>query len=124
MPEYPASEAAVKADFSRIRYAQCWEDSDVLLQGLDIQPGDTCLSIASAGDNAIALLIGDPKRVVAVDLNSSQLHCASLRIAAYQCLEYDELLELVGSRENDRRLELYKKCRPLLDEESTRFWDN
>jgi hypothetical protein len=26
------SEAAAKADFSRIRYAQVWEDADVLLE--------------------------------------------------------------------------------------------
>ena len=51
-----SSEAAANADFSRIRYAQCWEDADVLLDALDVQPGDTCLSIASAGDNSLALL--------------------------------------------------------------------
>ena len=44
------SEIAGKASFDEIRYAQCWEDADVLLQGLDVQPGDHCLSIASAGD--------------------------------------------------------------------------
>ncbi|MBA3888585.1 MAG: DUF3419 family protein, partial [Acidobacteria bacterium] len=54
------SEAAARADFSGIRYAQVWEDADILLQGLDVQPGDTCLSIASAGDNALALLTKNP----------------------------------------------------------------
>jgi S-adenosylmethionine-diacylglycerol 3-amino-3-carboxypropyl transferase len=32
------SEVAGKADFTGIRYAQCWEDADVLLEGLDVQP--------------------------------------------------------------------------------------
>ncbi len=49
-----ASEAAANADFSQIRYAQCWEDADVLLDALDVQAGDTCLSIASAGDNSLS----------------------------------------------------------------------
>jgi S-adenosylmethionine:diacylglycerol 3-amino-3-carboxypropyl transferase len=31
------SEAATRADFSQIRYAQCWEDADVLLDALDIR---------------------------------------------------------------------------------------
>ena len=31
------SEIAAKADFSRIRYAQCWEDTDVLLEALDVR---------------------------------------------------------------------------------------
>ena len=52
-----ASEAAEHADFTSVlRYAQCWEDADVLLAGLDVQPGDTCISIASAGDNSLSLL--------------------------------------------------------------------
>ena len=45
------SEVAGKADFRGIRYAQCWEDADVLVEGLDVHPGDVCLSIASAGEN-------------------------------------------------------------------------
>ena len=50
------SEVADRTDFSIVRYAQVWEDADVLLEALDVQPGDTCLSIASAGDNTLALL--------------------------------------------------------------------
>jgi S-adenosylmethionine-diacylglycerol 3-amino-3-carboxypropyl transferase len=48
------SEAATRAAFSRIRHAQVWEDADILLEGLDIQPGHICVSIASAGGNALA----------------------------------------------------------------------
>ena len=47
------SEAASRADFSTIRYGQVWEDADVLLAGLDVQPGDVCLLIVLAGDNAL-----------------------------------------------------------------------
>jgi S-adenosylmethionine-diacylglycerol 3-amino-3-carboxypropyl transferase len=32
-----------------------------LLAGLDVQSGDVCVSIASAGDNALALLARNPK---------------------------------------------------------------
>src|SRR5215470_6064084 len=32
------SEVAREADFSSIRYAQCWEDADVLLDALDVRP--------------------------------------------------------------------------------------
>src|ERR1041384_7536931 len=80
------SEAAERADFSAIRYAQVWEDADVLIEGLAIQPGDVCVSIASAGDNALALLTKDPSRVVALDLSPAQLACLELRVAAYKML--------------------------------------
>ena len=117
------SEAATNADFSQIRYAQCWEDADVLLEALDVQPGDICLSIASAGDNSLALLARDPSRVVAVDLNPSQLCCLELRVAAYRALDHTALLELLGSRPSERRRGLYLACRPLLSEAARHFWD-
>lgn len=118
----PASPEA-QADFSQIRYAQCWEDADVLVEGLDVQPGDVCLSIASAGDNALALLTRDPERVVAIDVSAAQLTCLALRVAAYRTLTHAELLELIGSEPSDRRRALYRRCRPALTEQATRFWD-
>ena len=112
-----------RADFSTIRYAQCWEDADILLAGLDIQPGDRCLSIASAGDNTLALLARTPGHVLALDVSDAQLACLALRVAAYRALEHPELLELIGSRPSTRREELYLRCRPLLKPDERAFWD-
>jgi S-adenosylmethionine-diacylglycerol 3-amino-3-carboxypropyl transferase len=118
-----ASEIAAKADFSGIRYAQCWEDADILLEALDIGPGDVCLSIASAGDNALAMLSRGPERVIALDLSPAQLACVELRAAAYRELNHPELLELVGSTPSDRRETLYRRCRPQLSGAVRDFWD-
>jgi S-adenosylmethionine:diacylglycerol 3-amino-3-carboxypropyl transferase len=117
------SEAAARADFTGVRYAQVWEDADVLLAGLDVQPGDVCVSIASAGDNALALLTRDPSRVIALDLSQAQLFCLELRVAAYKTLTHAELLELVGSRPSARRAEIYDRCRPALGAGARTFWD-
>jgi S-adenosylmethionine-diacylglycerol 3-amino-3-carboxypropyl transferase len=119
------SEVATRADFSRIRYAQCWEDADVLVRGLDVRPGHVCLSICSAGDNTLALLTADPARVIAVDLSPAQIACLQLRISAFRALEHAELLELMGSRPSDRRLDLYRRCREKggLPAEGAAFWD-
>lgn len=119
----PTSEVAGEADFSTIRYAQCWEDADILLEALNVQPGDTCLSIASAGDNTLALLTKAPKRVIAVDINPAQLACLELRVAAYRALEHSELLELIGSLPSNQRIQLYTRCRGGLSPETRRFWD-
>lgn len=118
------SEAAQHADFATIlRYAQCWEDADTLVNGLEVQPGDHCLSIASAGENSLSLLAYRPARVVAVDLNPAQLAALELRVAAYRELSHAELLELIGSRPSRRRAALYARCRPLLSADARRFWD-
>ncbi len=97
------SEVDGKADFSIVRYAQCWEDADILLAALDVQPNHTCLSIASAGDNTLALLSKGPARVVALDLSPAQLACLELRVAAYRVLDHGQLLELLGARPSTRR---------------------
>ncbi len=117
------SEAAAKADFTMIRYAQVWEDADILLEALDIQPEDECLSIASAGDNALAMLAKGPRKVIALDLNPAQLACLELRVAAFRRLEHPEILELIGSVPSERRAKLYEVIRPGLSAETRTFWD-
>ncbi|MEM7681245.1 MAG: DUF3419 family protein [Planctomycetota bacterium] len=116
-------EAKAHRDFTQLRYAQCWEDADVLLEALDIQPGQACLSIASAGDNTLSLLTADPNRVVAIDLSPAQLACLALRVAAYRSLEHSELLELIGSVDSDQRPKLYERCRRELASDARAYWD-
>lgn len=118
-----SSEIAGRADFSSIRYAQCWEDADILLAALEPAPGKRCLSIASAGDNTLALLAGAPDHVLAVDLSSAQLACLELRVAAYRSLQHGELLQLIGSTESQNRARLYRQCRQHLSAAVMDFWD-
>ena len=118
------SEVSSHADFTIIRYAQVWEDADVLLEGLSIGPDDECVSIASAGDNALAMLAKGPRRVVALDLSSAQLACLELRVAAFRRLAHREILELVGSVPSDRRLDLYQTVRTELAPATRAFWDS
>ncbi|MEM1058024.1 MAG: DUF3419 family protein [Verrucomicrobiota bacterium] len=112
----------VQADFTRIRYAQVWEDADILVAALKPAPGKRMLSISSAGDNALALLSQGAK-VVAIDLNPAQLFCLELRVAAYRHLQHGELLRLIGSRPGEDREELFARCRPDLSDDCRRFWD-
>jgi len=106
-----------------LRYAQCWEDADVLLAALGVRAGGTYVAIASAGDNALAMLTAGPARVIALDREPAQLAALALRVAAYRALEHGELLALVGSRPHDDRLALYARCRPLLDDDARAYWD-
>jgi S-adenosylmethionine-diacylglycerol 3-amino-3-carboxypropyl transferase len=118
------SEAAGRADFSGIRYAQCWEDADVLLSALEPGPGKRCLSIASAGDNTLALLSRGPESVLALDLSPAQLACLEIRVAAYRTLQHGELLELIGCVDSGARNGLYRACRRHLSSGARAFWDD
>lgn len=116
------SEIQQRADFSAIRYAQCWEDSALLVGALEPR-GRNCLSIGSAGDNSFALLAAGAESVTAVEMNAAQIGCIELRRAAYLRLEHAEFLELMGSRPSERRAQHYAACRELLPEDARRFWD-
>jgi len=113
---------AEKANFDIIRYAQLWEDADVLVEALKGEAGRSFLSVCSAGDNVLALLLLDPKRVVACDLSQAQLHCLRIRIAAMKFLEWDDFRKLMESgRSPERRAimtRVLSQCSPNMQD----FW--
>jgi S-adenosylmethionine-diacylglycerol 3-amino-3-carboxypropyl transferase len=111
------------ADFSQLRYAQCWEDADLLLRALTPARHHRLLSIASAGDNTLALLAQGSERVVALDMSVAQIAALELRVAAYRSLEYPAAMQLLGVQPCEQRLELYATCRPLLSLASQNYWD-
>ena len=111
-----------RARFDAVRYAQLWEDADVLCAALDGSPGRTFVSICSAGDNALAMLTLDPERVVALDLSAAQIACLRVRIAAYRTLDHAGFLELMGSRPSMRRAALLHDVLRAADEATAAFW--
>lgn len=105
-----------------IRYANCWEDADILLEGLQIKPGDSVLSIGSAGDNSFSLLTGNPDLVVAVDINLVQLYLIELKKAAFLTFDHSTFLEFLGFDKCTDRWNLYLKLQNKLPEEQNQFW--
>src|SRR5262245_27041908 len=116
------SEIAQKARFDHIRYAQLWEDADVLVDAVASRPGATLVSICCARGNALALLTRDPAKVVAIDLSAAQLECLKLRLLAFRELDHAALLELFGSRPSDRRGALLDRLTARMEEASHTFW--
>ncbi len=111
----------VQLDF--IRYANCWEDAEVLLKGLNLEKGKRILSIASAGDNSFSLLATEPKLVVAFDLNPAQLYLVELKKLAIQHLTREEAIAFLGFTENEHRLKIYESFKPELSSEAFDFWE-
>jgi S-adenosylmethionine-diacylglycerol 3-amino-3-carboxypropyl transferase len=93
-----------RARFDLVRYANVWEDAEVLCPALAPAPGRRMLSIASAGDNAFALLAAGAE-VVAADLSPAQLALVELKRAAIRRLGYEEALAFLGIQRGaeDRR---------------------
>lgn len=109
----------------RLRYAQCWEDAACLLEGLDPRPGAVVLSIASGGENSLALLLRPGVRVIAIDRSPPQIACLELKVAAFRRLTHPELLLLLGAHAGSvgRRRHLYGRCRADLSPAARAFWE-
>ena len=58
-----------RAKFDKIRYANCWEDPELLIEVF--ANGGKFISIASAGDNSLSLLTKNPE-LVARFLNNNK----------------------------------------------------
>lgn len=110
-------------DFSLIRYANCWEDPEVLLQGLKVQPGSSVMSVASAGDNTFSLLTAEPEKVIAVDVSKVQLFLTELKMLAIQKLSRSEFLAFMGFTENSSRLRVFQQLKSELKPETRAYWE-
>ena len=93
----------------------------MLLEALQIKSDDICLSIASAGDNTLSLLISQPKKVYALDINKTQLYCLELKMACFKALSYEEMLAFLGIG-TCNRVAVFEKLIPYLSEEANNFF--
>jgi S-adenosylmethionine-diacylglycerol 3-amino-3-carboxypropyl transferase len=106
-----------------VRYSQVWEDHALVEEGLAVGPDDDVLSIASAGCNALALLLREPRSVLAIDLNPAQVALVELKLRAIEVLAWEDLVGFLGVRAHDHRLDLYARIRPRLPERARAYWD-
>ena len=113
-----------RAAWDRVRYASVWEDADVLCEAMEpVARGGRLLSIASAGDNVLALLTLDPAEVRAVDLSGAQLACLELRLAAFRKLGREEVLAFLGVMPSAERAAVYRRLRGDLPAAARAYWD-
>jgi len=115
------SELRERVDFDIVRYANCWEDADVLCEALRPAAGSRLVSVASGGDNSFALA-AEGATVIAADLSPAQLACVELKREAIRRLEHPELLAFLGVRESGDRLDTYQGLERGLSDRARAFW--
>lgn len=113
-----------RANFNIIRYSNCWEDSELLIEALKITNDSKCFSVASAGDNSLSLLKQNPQCVVAFDINSIQLACVELKAACFKELDHKETLIFLGfNNASHNRIDTYNRIEKHLTDEAKNYWD-
>lgn len=109
---------------SIIRYSQCWEDSEIVLQALDIQFDDVVFSIASGGENVFAMMSKTENDVFVIDYNPSQIFLVDLKFIAIKNLDFNKYLEFIGIKKCKNRVHIFNQLTPLLNQKSKLYFQN
>jgi len=113
-----------KIAWNFVRYGNCWEDADVLLEALQVKNGGVYLSIASSGDNSLSMAGQGAGRIIAVDLNPAQIACVEIRTVLFKSLSYPELLGFLGVSPMENRLSVFQGLKGLLSSSGRSFWES
>lgn len=119
-------ERAFTFAFRGLVYAQIWEDPDVDMEALQIQPDSHVVTIASGGCNVLSYLTANPRAITAVDLNPAHIALNKLKQqAALHLPDYASFHRFFGQADRPENIEAYKKyIRPHLDDKSRRYWES
>ncbi|HAH10211.1 MAG TPA: DUF3419 domain-containing protein [Alphaproteobacteria bacterium] len=111
--------------FQGFVYNQIWEDPDVDMAAMKIEPHNTIITIASGGCNVVNYLAADPARVIAVDLNPNHIALTRLKLAALQHLPtYQDFFQFFGMANAKENAELFDTFLvERLDEDTRKHWE-
>jgi S-adenosylmethionine-diacylglycerol 3-amino-3-carboxypropyl transferase len=107
-----------------ISYSQCWEDAEIVVKALNLNNDDTVLSVTSGGCNSLAIASMGVKTVFSVDKNRAQNFLLEFKQQTVRCLEYEEVLEVLGYRNRINRVALYQNIQHNLSEGCQKYWDS
>jgi S-adenosylmethionine-diacylglycerol 3-amino-3-carboxypropyl transferase len=105
-------------------FGMSWEDPASDRLALAVKPGETLMTVTSGACNTLTLLLEDPGRIYAVDINPAQSYLLELKCAAVRHLEYDELRAFLGLAPSHNRLQVYDRLRSDLSEAALRYWNS
>lgn len=111
--------------FSGLVYPQIWEDPDLDMQAMELQPHHRIVTIGSGGCNMLAYLSKGPASIDVVDLNPHHIALNRLKLAAFKHLPgHDDLvrfLAMPNETSNSRAFDRYLS--PVLDDATRSCWN-
>ncbi len=118
-------ELAFASLFKGLVYPQIWEDPDIDLEALAIEPHHHVVAIASGGCNILSYLIADPARITALDLSRAHIALNRLKLAGVRRLpDYDSYYGFFGAADRAGNIALYARhLAPHLDDETRGYWE-
>jgi S-adenosylmethionine-diacylglycerol 3-amino-3-carboxypropyl transferase len=111
--------------FRGLVYTQIWEDPEIDLEALALQPDNHIVAIASGGCNILSYLTGDPARITAVDLSSAHVALNRLKLmAASRLPSWEVFYRFFGAADDEANVAAYDRLiAPHLDAQSRLYWE-
>jgi len=110
--------------FRGIVFNMSWEDPEMDRRTLRVGPGDTVISITSAGCNPLNFLCHNPDKLIAIDGNPAQNAILELKLAAVAALDYETFFDIFAARKPSAASKAYRaKLRDRLSPRAREFWD-
>ena len=103
-------------------FANNWEDPVSDRRALQMQPGATVMTVTSGCCNTLTLLLDDPGKVYAVDINPTQSYLMELKCAAIRKLDHGELLAFLGLRPSADRMAVFERISGELSPAARAYW--
>lgn len=111
------------SDFSRtLNFTSANEDGATELTALKLKPDDHVLCLSASGARPLDLLLGNPSRITAIDINPAQNELTRLKIAALRTLDDEGVYAYLGLAPCSHRLDLHRRIEPHLPPASRAFW--
>lgn len=116
----------VKRFWNTLNYSSSNEDGLSELRALEVSPGDRVCAITGGGDRVLHLLLGDPERVCALDVNPAQNHLLELKMAAIRQFDYPAYARFLGLSDapGRHRLDDYAAIRTRLSPAAAAWFDD
>ena len=122
MPQAPSQ--ANQVDLFHLLFGRSWEDPAIDARALAIQPHHTILTVTSGACNTFTMLLEDPAKILAVDINPTQSHLFELKAEAIRQLLPDQLHAFLGLASSLQRQQTYARLAPALSPAARDFWNS
>lgn len=111
--------------FSGLVYPQIWEDPEVDLAAMQLQPHHRIATIAFGGCNMLTYLAAGPQSIDVVDLNASHIALNRLKLAAFAHLpSHPDVMRFFGLANEPSNSKAYHRfIAHHLDPVSRRYWE-
>jgi S-adenosylmethionine-diacylglycerol 3-amino-3-carboxypropyl transferase len=117
-----SAERAGQVEPPELLFGMSWEDPDSDRKALQLRPGDALVTIGSGGCNTFSLLLEDPGRIFAVDINPCQSHLLELKRAAIRRLDFDDLHAFLGLNPSAKRWDVFESLSAELSPPALAYW--